>query len=169
MIFWLKIGALLGFRQVAAVQFRWSYIVVAVVAGAVVALMAQVLWGFAGAIAMRLVGGEPPARDLRVVWGASSFPQIAVLLLLLPLDLLIVGPATFTSERLTDPLSTGWAALSIALSASVAVWSMFIFLRGVEVAAGVSWPRAVPLAGIAALCLVAVTMTIVIAARALAV
>lgn len=169
MLFWLKVGALLGFRQVAAIQFRWSYIVVAVIAGAVVALVAQMLWGFAGAIAARLAGSDPPPRELRVVWGASSFPQIAVLLLLLPLDLLIVGPATFTSERLTDPLSTGWAALSIALSASVAVWSIFIFLRGVEVAVGVSWARAVPLGLLAALCLVLVTTGSVVALRALAV
>ena len=168
MLLWLKLGALLGFRQVAEQQFRWSYVVIAAVAGAVIALLTQASWGFAGALLARLTGADPAPRELRVVWGASALPQVAVLLLLIPLDLLIVGPATFTSERLTDPLSTGWAALSIALSASASLWSLFIFLRGAEVAMARSWVKAALATVLAMACLIAVTIASSMGALALA-
>jgi len=154
MLLWLKLGSLLGYRDVARVEFRWSYLIVAAVAGALLALFAQSLWGYVGAGAARAVDAQPPPRELRVVWGASAFPQIIGLVLLLPLDLLIVGSDTFTSERLSDPLATGWAALSIAFSLSLAVWSLFIFVRGVEVSASVSLLKALVLSfvGVAVLC-----------------
>lgn len=154
MLLWLKLGSLLGVRDVAAVEFRWSYLVVAAVAGAGLALIAQLVWGYLGAAASsRGAGGHPPARDLRVVWGASAFPQILGLALLLPLDLIIVGTDTFTSERLGDSLATAWAALSIALSFSLAVWSLFIFVRGVEVAASVSVVKALGITFVGVVCL----------------
>lgn len=146
MLLWLKIGALAGLREVARVEFRWSYLVVAAVAGALLALIAQLVWGYAGAAIVRALGGSVPARNLRIVWGASAFPQVFALVLLLPLDLLIVGPDTFTSERLTDPLATGWAAVSIALAMSLTVWSGYIFVRGIERAGSVTIPRAVAVA-----------------------
>lgn len=143
MFLWLKIGGIAGLRDVARVEFRWSYLVVAAVAGALLALVAQLVWGYVGAATMRALGGLVPARHLRIVWGASALPQVFALVLLLPLDLLIVGPDTFTSERLTDPLATGWAALSIALAVSLTLWSGYIFVRGVERAGSTSVARAV--------------------------
>ena len=145
MLLWLKIGSLLGFRDVARVEFQWSYLVVAAVAGALLGLVAQLIWGSVGAGAARVSGGHTPARDLRVVWGASDFPQVIGLAILLPLDLLIVGSDTFTSEKLSDSLATGWAAISIAFSLSLAVWTLFIFVRGVEVATSVSFVKAIGL------------------------
>jgi hypothetical protein len=145
MLLWLKLGSLLGLRDVARVEFQWSYLIVAAVAGAMLGLVVQLIWGYVGAAAARLFGGEGTARDLRVVWGASDFPQVIGLAVLLPLDLLIVGSDTFTSERLSDPLATGWAAISIALSLSLAVWTLFIFVRGMEVATSVSLIKAIAL------------------------
>lgn len=145
MLLWLKLGSLLGFRDVARVEFKWSYLIVAAVAGALLGLVAQSIWGYAGSVAARAFGGQAPARDLRVVWGASDFPQVIGLAVLLPLDLLIVGSDTFTSEKLGDSLATGWAAISIALSLSLAVWTLFIFVRGVEVATSVSLLKAIAL------------------------
>lgn len=145
MLLWLKLGSLLGFRDVARVEFKWSYLIVAAAAGAVLGLVAQLIWGYAGAAAARAFGGQAPARDLRVVWGASDFPQVIGLAVLLPLDLLIVGSDTFTSEKLGDSVATGWAAISIALSLSLAVWTLFIFVRGVEVATSVSLLKAIAL------------------------
>lgn len=153
MLLWLKVGSLLGVRDVAAVEFRWSYLVVAGVAGALLALLAQVVWGLVGAAASRLAGEGATARDLRIVWGASAFPQIIGLVLLLPLDLIIVGSDTFTSEKLNDSVATGWAALSIALSFSLAVWSLFIFVRGVEVAASVPLIKAMGVTLVGVICL----------------
>lgn len=167
MLLWLKLGSLLGVREVAATEFRWSYLVVAAAAGALLALIAQFVWGYLGAAAARLAGGHPPARDLRVVWGASAFPQILGLALLLPLDLIIVGTDTFTSERLGDSLATGWAALSIALSFSLAVWSLFIFVRGVEVAASVSVVKALGITLVGVVCLFAIVGGSVAGAAAL--
>lgn len=153
MLLWLKLGSLLGFRDVARVEFQWSYLVVAAIAGALLGLVAQLIWGYVGAGAARAFGGQTPARNLRVVWGASDLPQTIGLAVLLPLDLLIVGSDTFTSERLTDPLATGWAAISIAFSLSLTIWSLFIFVRGVEVAASVSVVRAIGLSAVGLLVL----------------
>lgn len=156
MLLWLKIGSLVGLREVARSQFQWSYLVVAAVGGALLGLVAQMVWGYVGAALVRAVGGHTPARDLRVVWGASDFPHTIGLVLLLPLDLIIVGSDTFTSEQLADSLATGWAALSIALSLSLAVWSLLIFVRGVEVAGSVSLLKAIgiSLAGLVVLAII---------------
>jgi hypothetical protein len=167
MLLWLKIGALAGLREVARVEFRWSYLVVAAVAGALLALSAQLVWSHIGAATVRGLGGEVPARHLRIVWGASAFPQVFALVLLLPLDLLIVGPDTFTSERLTDPLATGWAAISIALAVSLTVWSGYIFVRGIERAGSIPIPRAVVAAVSAVVVLAAVVAASAVAASAL--
>ena len=167
MLLWLKLGSLLGIRDVAAVEFRWAYLVVAAIAGALLALVAQLIWGYVGAAVVRATGEHTSARDMRVVWGASAFPQIIGLAFLLPLDLLIVGPDTFTSEKLVDPLSTGWAALSIAFSLSLAVWSLFIFVRGVEVAASVSFIKAVMISFVGVLVLAAIVAGSVAGAGAL--
>lgn len=156
MLLWLKIGSLFGLRDVARSEFQWSYLVVAGVAGALLGLVAQLVWGYVGAALVRAAGGHTPARDLRVVWGASDGPHIIGLVLLLPLDLVIVGSDTFTSEKLADSLATGWAALSIALSLSLAVWSLLIFARGVEVAGSISLLKAiaVSLAGVIVLAVI---------------
>ena len=150
MVFWLKAGSLLGVRQVAGDEFQWSYLIAAALGGALLSMAAQLLWGWWGSLVTRAMGSVAPARELRVVWGASAFPQVIALVLLIPLDLLIVGPATFTSERIEDPLSTGWAALSIALSASLAVWSAFIFVRGVQVSSSLGIARSLVVAIVAA-------------------
>jgi hypothetical protein len=151
MLLWLKLGALFGWRDVAAAQFRWSYLVAVAIVGALLALISQVLWGYAGAAAVKRLGGDAPARDLRTVWGASDFPQVLALLLL-PLDLMIVGSDTFTSERLEEPLATAWAALSIAFGASLVAWTVYIFVRGVEVAGSLGWLKAAAVSLLAIVC-----------------
>lgn len=156
MLLWLKIGSLIGTRRVAAVDFRWSYLVVAGIAGALIALVVQSIWGYLGAGVARTLGTHSPARDLRTTWGASAFPQVIALAVLLPLDLLIVGTETFTSERLDDSLATGWAALSIAFSVSLVVWSAFIFVRGVEVATSTPPLKAIAISFVAVVCLAAI-------------
>ena len=83
-------------------------------------------------------------------------PQVFSLIVLLPLDLAIVGMDTFTTSSLADPLSTAWAAFSIALSVSLAVWSLFLLVRGLEVVAELPVARAAACAAGAALCLLLV-------------
>jgi hypothetical protein len=97
------------------------------------------------------------------VWGASAFPQVFALLFLLPLDLLIVGQDTFTTTRLVDPVSTAWAAFSIALGMSALVWSLFLLYRGVGSATGLGRGRALLCAAGAVLSVVVVVGALVAA------
>lgn len=134
LVLWLKVGGLLGLRHSASSDFRWAYLGTVLVLGALMSLIGQGLWGIAGRYAASAMGGAALARDLRTVWGASSFPHVFALVFLLPLDLLIVGPVTFTTDRLTDPLGRAWTALSVALAVSLALWSGWLFVRGTQAA-----------------------------------
>ncbi|MDQ3767221.1 MAG: hypothetical protein M3346_07740 [Actinomycetota bacterium] len=155
LVLWLKVGGLLGLRDSASSDFRWAYLGTVLVLGSLMSLIGQGLWGLAGRYSTHAMGGAVLARDLRTVWGASSFPHVFALMFLLPLDLLIVGPATFTTDRLTDPLGRAWTALSVALAVSFAVWSGWLFVRGTEAATDFAGLRALGVTMVAALCLAA--------------
>ena len=160
---WLKVGALSGLREVCTDRYVAVNIVMAIVLGGILGLLAQSIWGAVGAPLVRSFRGETDRGALRLVWGASAFPQVAALVLLLPLDLLIVGTDTYTTGALDDPLSTAWAAFSIAIGISLAVWSLFLFVRGVEVAGGIGFWKAVATTGVAIACFAAVIGAVVIA------
>lgn len=156
MVLWLKLSSLIGAREVAAEDFRWDLFAAALIGGGIATSAGQLLWGVLGRTAARLLGGRAERADLRFVWGTSAFPTVLVVALTLPLDLAIVGTEAFASERLGDPVSTAWAAFSVALAVSAGVWSLFLFGRGTEVVAGLSPARAVAATVIAAICLAAV-------------
>jgi hypothetical protein len=153
---WLKIGALIGLREVCADDRLASYLAATLVLGALLALIGYAVWGAAGPPVTRMLRGSGSPAGLRLVWGTALLPQVFALALLLPLDLAIVGMDTFTTSSLGDPLSTAWAAFSIALSVSLAVWSLFLLVRGIEVAAELSMVRAAAGAAAAAVCLLVV-------------
>jgi len=163
MSLWLKVGALAGWREVCSNDHVAAFIAVALVSGAILGLIAQALWGVVGRAVLRASRGDVDRGSLRLVWGASAFPQVLVLALLLPLDLLIVGTGSYTTGSLDDPLATAWAAFSIAIGISLAVWSLFLFVRGIEVAGGIGLWRAAASAVAAALCLVLVVGAPVVA------
>ena len=140
MLLWLKLGSALGMRHVAASSFRWGYLVAAVALGAVVGLLGQTLWAVAAARIARLLGGTVRPSDLRLVWGGSALPQVFALILL-PLDLTIAGQASYTDAGFADSLSAAWASLSLALCVALALWSLFLFGRGTQVATGMSLAR----------------------------
>jgi hypothetical protein len=142
-LLWLKIGGLLELREANSADFRWGYVAAAVFVGCVLGVASQLAWGALGRGAARRLGGDAASRDLRLVWGAAALPQVLAVVFLLPIDLVIVGRETFTTDRLSDPVATAWAALSIAVAVSLGVWSLWIFVRGMEVAAGVGTLRAV--------------------------
>ena len=160
---WLKVGALLGVRNVCTPDRIGQYIAGSLVLGALFALSAQLLWGGLGPRAMRTFHSETQGRDLRLVWGASALPQVFALVLLLPLDLAIVGTDTFTTASLGDSVATVWAAFSIALGISLAVWSLFLFVRGIEVAGGVSRGPAVAGTAVAIACFAIVIGAVIVA------
>jgi uncharacterized MAPEG superfamily protein len=142
MMLWLELGAMLGVREICTTANIGTYIAGSLILGAVLGLIAQTVWGAMGPRAMRSLRSEVTGRDLRLVWGASEFPQVFALFLLLPLDLAIVGTDTFTTAKLGDSLATAWAAFSIAVGISIAIWSLFLFVRGLEVAGGIGVKRA---------------------------
>jgi hypothetical protein len=63
--------------------------------------------------------------------------------LLLPLDLVIVGPHIFATSRPGDSLATGWASISVAVCVLVAMWSLSLFVRGVQVVARLDLVRSI--------------------------
>jgi hypothetical protein len=150
---WLKVGALVGLREVCRDARLVSYLAATLVLGSLLALIAYAIWGAAGPSVSRMLRGSGSSAGLRLVWGAALLPQVFALIVLLPLDLAIVGMDTFTTSSLADPLSTAWAAFSIALSVSLAVWSLFLLVRGMEVVAELPVARAAACAAGAALCL----------------
>jgi hypothetical protein len=153
MLLWLKLGGLAGLRAVSHQAYRPVYLALATAAGAILGLVGQFIWGFVGA---RVLSSHAPTRDMRLVWGASALPLSAVLLVLLPLDLLIAGPETFTTERMEDPLATTWAAFSMAAGVVLILWTAHLFVRGLKVIAGEpGWRvRAAALSGLLVLCAV---------------
>ncbi len=140
MVLWLKIAAIADLR--GDVAFTWPVFVSTLAIGGVLGVIAQVLWGWIGAGAVRLGGASASPRRMRIVWGGASFPQAIALVALVPLDLVIVGPQSYTTERLTDPLSTVWAAISLAVHISATLWASWILVRGVSVAAKLNLPAA---------------------------
>jgi hypothetical protein len=168
MFLWLKLSVLAGLRADSTVTFRWSFLVAAGVLGAILGLIAQFAWGAAGAGFIRRLGGDVTAREIRMVWGASAFPQVFGLLILVPLDLIIVGPSTFTSEKLSDSVASAWAALSIAIALSLMLWSLYLFVKGVSVVSGIRFRKALLASTAALLCLGLVLVAFRFGALALA-
>ncbi|MDQ4124704.1 MAG: hypothetical protein M3134_03760 [Actinomycetota bacterium] len=138
MLLWLKVRALVGFRALAPSDFTWGYFITALVFAAVVAVLAQIAWGFLAPIAGGGDSGSP--RSFRAVWALSAFPQVPALLVLAPLDLLLVGEHAFTASDSGDSVALAWLALSTAAGVSLAVWSAYVFAKGTHVAT-----RATPL------------------------
>ncbi|MDQ3982293.1 MAG: hypothetical protein M3271_06385 [Actinomycetota bacterium] len=156
MLLWLKLGGLVGARDVAADEFGWGLLASALFLAAIVAVLAQVAWSFLAPRAGVPDAGSP--RSFRAVWALSAFPQVPVLLLLLPLDLVLVGDKAFTTERVGDSVSTAWMALSTAISLSLAVWSAYVFCKGTHVAARAPGGKTAAVVGMAVACVVLVVV-----------
>lgn len=157
-------------RDVHATEFGWGTMVASLLFGAVVALVAQIAWGVVGSAAARRLGATHPtsARDLRLVWGAAALPQLMAVFVLLPLDLLFLGRASFTSDRLVDPMATAWAATSIALSLSLAAWSVWLFVTGIKTTTRLGSARSIAVASSALAVLGVLTVGLVVVAKVLA-
>ncbi len=135
-LLWLRLASLLNVREVAAGDFRWDFLIASFLLIGLIGLGVQQLWGLLGPGVIRILspGSPRPTRSvLRSVWGLALFPQVLGLAILLPLDLLIVGPESFTSERLVDPLAKLWAAMSITGGTALAAWSLWLLYKGMSV------------------------------------
>ena len=137
----------------AAEGFEWSLLLAALAIGGLVYVLAQALWGLAGPRVISALRGSAPSGLLRLVWAAAACPM-ALGLLLLPVDLVVVGPEAVTSSAPGETMSTAWAALSISLHVAAAVWSLYLLFRGTQVVGRIDAGRAVA-AIVAGLALVA--------------
>jgi hypothetical protein len=168
MILWLKVGGLAGLRSFAAADFRWGSLAAVLVLGALFGVLGQLLWARLGTAILAVLDGNARRRDLRIAWGLSALPHAVGVVLLVPLDLLVVGPETFTTERLGDPVSTAWAAFSIALAAGLAGWSLYLFVQGIRRAGDVGPWRGLVASAAALLCFVVAAVVFLGAAVLLA-
>ena len=166
-LLWLKVSGLIGLRDDSAHSFEWWFIAAGCGLGVLLALLAQLVWGVVGTRVVSRMGGSTNARATRLVWGASAFPQVAALALLLPADLLIVGPDTFTSRTPADAVASVWAALSAAVAVALAVWSLCLFVVGTEVAAGVKVSRGIAAGAAATMCLALIVLAFRVGAVAI--
>ena len=134
MLLWLKVGGLIDVRDATRSDFRWPYLVIALLVGVLLGIAVQRAWGWVGTRLIDALRAETSSWQQRLIWGAASFPQIVTLFVLLPLDLLIVGAGAFTTDRLNETYRTVWAAFSISISLALVLWSLYLFARGIAVA-----------------------------------
>jgi hypothetical protein len=156
MLLWLKLGGMLNLRGIAPADFRWSYVIAAALGAAILGILAQCVWGPVGRVVLGRLDARTTAPRMRLAWGASALPQVFAVLILFPLDVMMTGRQMFTAERITDTFPAIWAALSVALSVSLAAWSGYLFWRGVETGSGASRPNVAIAIAAAAGCLVLV-------------
>ena len=154
MVLWLKVRALVGFRALAPSDFTWGLFVASLVFAAIVAVVAQVAWSFAGPVAGGADAGSP--RSFRAVWALSAFPQLPALIVLAPLDVLLVGKDAFTATDGGDSVAMAWMALSTALGVSLAVWSAYVFAKGTHAATRASTGRTAAVVASSVVCVVAI-------------
>jgi hypothetical protein len=156
MCLWLKLGALVGWRTVGAGAFDAGMLSGALAIGALLSVACQHAWGALGPRLATRLGGRARARDLRLAWGAAAFPLVFILILV-PVDLSVAGPAAFTIAPLADSVVTAWVALSSALATALGLWSAWLFLRGTEVATSLRWRVSVLVALGAGICVALIT------------
>jgi hypothetical protein len=162
LLLWLKTNAVVEIGKTAC-TFQWTYLAGALVIGALLGVVAILLWGVLGPlVARRLDGGGAPSR-FRLVWGAAAIPQVAMLVLLLPLDLLLVGSAAYRTVDIDGAAATAWRAMSLAFAVALTLWSLWVLFRGAQSAGGVSGPRSLWMIGVALLCLALPVLPTIIA------
>jgi hypothetical protein len=162
MAMWLKVGALAGLRE-PALDFRSSYLAVALIVGAVMGLISVVSFG---GVAARVIGtASATPSNMRLAAGLAALPHVLTVVFLVPLDLLIVGPEMFTTQRLADPLATAWAAFSIAVGVAMTMWSVALFVLGVRVVSDGGPARTVTAAVIGIVISFGLVAALVVAAR----
>ena len=164
---WLKFGTLVGLRHSHAGHRVWVYVLVTALIGAVIGVVALALWGLVGPWLLRSLSDHVTPRDLRIIGGLSGVPQLFALIVLLPIDAVLSGPATFTSQRMPTPVAEVWAAVSVAVAAGLAVWSAVLLIRGVQDVTGARLLQATGVGAVAICCLVVVTVGLLAGAVAL--
>lgn len=130
----LKVTGLVGLVDRPAEDTTWGAMLPALLLGGLIGVIDYSLWGrFAPRLARRL-GGETDRNKVRLIRAFGDFPLAAYVAVVLPLDLLIVGPEVFSTTRIEGSFPMVWAALSVALALSATAWTIFLMHRGIEAA-----------------------------------
>lgn len=149
----LKIRGLVGFKEVSPEDAQyWSGLASALLAAAVAGALGSFLFGFASPPLVGRLGKPSRPRELRTVWGLSAFPAAAGFVLIVLLDVLIAGREAYAKVE-GDSLVTGWAAGSLAIGLSLGIWSLYLFVQGLRVAAEVPPSRSIMVLLVGILCL----------------
>ena len=135
MLIWLKVTAL-TIADRPQTEVDWTSAVIALVLGALSGAGGYMLWGRLGPRVARRWGSEATKTRMQLAWSFSDFPLAAYVAVFLPLDLLLVGPEIYSSDRLEGTFALVWAAISVALLLSAAAWTAFVKWRGIDAAAG---------------------------------
>lgn len=133
MVLWLKLSALAGLREGSTQVYRPSFLAAALSLGVLLGVATQLLWGGVSPTLLRVVGGDTSRAEARLVWGASFFPQVFTIFLLLPIDLLVARESAFTDARPEDAVAAAWAALSLSIAIALAAWSMGLLVKGLQI------------------------------------
>ena len=134
MALWLKVTGLVQLADRSVAETGWDTVLPALGLGGVLGVVAYLLWTRFAAGLTGAGDRKASSNRLRVAWAFSDFPLAMYALLILPLDLLIVGPEVFSTDRPDGTFAMVWSALSVAVLVAVAVWSIFLFIRGLETA-----------------------------------
>jgi hypothetical protein len=161
-LLWQKVNGLLQLRE-SGCPFRWHYLVGVVVLGALLGMLCEVIWARIATFAARRMGGQGTPSRFRLVWGAASVPHAAVLLVLLPLDLLLVGTDSYRAVETEATGGSIWRALSVAFSLALVAWSLWLLFRGSRAIGKVSTGHAAWLSALAVVSL-AIPVAILIVA-----
>ena len=167
LLVYLKLSGLMGLRELAVDDFKWSAFFPLLLLGALAGVGAYFLWARLGPSVARNLGGKTSAERLRLAWSFADFPLATYLALILPLDLLLVGPEVFATEELDGTVAMVWGAVSVALALSAALWSAFLLWRGIEAATGVRGGKTFVMLVVGFGCYVAVAALLIILIRLL--
>jgi hypothetical protein len=152
LLMFLKVRGLTGFRDITPSEFDWAPFTLALVVAALSGVLAHYLFGFAATPAASRLGRRCEPQDLRTVWGLAGFPVAVAFLLLLVLDIAIAGREAYSSVE-DNSLITGWSAGSLTVGLSLGLWSLYLFVKGLAVAAQTRISRSLLLVVVATLCL----------------
>jgi hypothetical protein len=131
MALWLRVTGLVQLAERPTAETEWDTVLPALVLGAVVAALAYLVWT-RSAPRLTKTAKSVTSDRLRLVWSFSGFPLAAYTLLILPLDLLLVGPEVFSTDKLDGTFAMIWSALSLALLLAAYTWAVFLFVRGLQ-------------------------------------
>lgn len=143
LLIFLKVRGLTGFRPVSPAETEWwGGLGLALFAAAVAGVIGHLLFAFVATPLVARLGKPCERPDLRTIWGLAGFPAAAGFVLLVVLDILIAGREAYSSIE-DDSLVTAWAAGSLAIAVSLGIWSLYLFVQGLRVAADVRPPRSI--------------------------